>query len=332
MLIINKYIYIHTKLMSTDKKDTRNQLTRDAGLVFNVNTMKTNMKEFFKNQDLYFSVKNDSGDVTKKLPMFKGSQVAITAVFEQLTRMVFNNVLQYTNTDKSGLRTVTRPILKYSVCLHRGLNEYYNYRMNSFNKNQVYKEQLPFKEDEIAQIMTSVNKKLMFTPKSFNLLCFLLLEAYLDIMSTAYDFIVFANKRTLGPTAISAAVRNRFPDVVSHELCNELSRACAAVGKDIDGGEEDGEQEANDEEEEEAPPPKKSAKNSKTAAKPATKSTKGKSVKAAQIEEDDEDEEEDEGEGDDSDEDEEEEEVIVAKPKKKVVAASSSKKTRKAKH
>jgi len=304
----------------TDKKDTRNQLTRDAGLVYNVNTMKSNMIAFFKNQDLYFTVKSaESGEVTKKLPMFKGSQVSLTAVLEQLTRLVFTNVLQYTNTDKSGLRTVTRPVLKYSVCLHRGLNQYYNYPMNSFNKNQVYKDQLPFKEDEIMQVMNSVNRKLMFTPKAFNMLCFLLLEAYLDVMSTAYDFIVFANKRTLGPTAISAAVKNRFPDVVSHELCNELSRACSAVGKDIDGTEAEGEEEVDndveDESEEEVPKSKKGAK-------AVTKATKGKASKTAHIEEeDDEDISDDSG---DEDEDEEEE-VVVAKPKKKVVASKKTK-------
>jgi hypothetical protein len=301
--------------MSAEKKDHTNKLTTDAGLTFNVNTMRKQMISFFKNQDLYFSVKGENDEVTKKLPMFKGSQVALAAALEQLTKTLLTNVLQFTNKDKSGLRTVTRPMLIYSVCLNKGLNQYYNYRLTSFNKNQVYKDQLPFKEDDVNQLMAGVDKKLMFTPKAFNFLCFLLLEAYLDIMSTGYQFILFADKRSLGPDAVLAAIKNKFPDSISHELCHELTRACNAVGKDLDAGEEG---EAEDAKEEPAPAP---------AAK-KTAPTKGKG-KTAPIEEEDED-----GDGDDDD-DEPEEKVVVTKSSKKSTketapsSGSSDKKTRK---
>ena len=305
--------------MSTDKKDTRNQLTRDAGLVFNVNTMKSSMISFFKNQDLYFTVTNAEGEVSRKLPMFKGSQVAMTAALEQLCRLLFNNVLQYTNRDKSGLRTVTRPVLKYSVFLHKGLNEYYNYRLNSFNKNQVYKEQVPFREDEIVEVMNVVDRKLTFTPKAFNLLCFLLSDAYLEILRTSYDFISFAKKRTLDPRAVSCSIKNRFPDLVNHELCNELSRACAAVGNDIDKNddEEDDDEEEDEVKEEEV----------KSKGKSGGKSTKSaKSKKVEQVDE----ESDDEIESDEESDEESVEEVVARKPSKKAGSNTKGKKARKA--
>lgn len=284
--------------MSAEKKDHTNKLTSDAGLVFNVNTVRKHMISFFKNQDLYFSVKGENDEVTKKLPMFKGSQVALAAALEQLTKTLLTNVHQFTNKDKSGLRTVTRPMLIYSVCLNKGLNQYYNYRLTSFNKNQVYKDQLPFREEDVNQLMSGVDKKLMFTSKAFNFLCFLLLEAYLDTMSTSYQFILFADKRSLTPDAVQFAIKNRFPDSISHELCHELTRACNAVGKDIDAGEEG---EADEAKEEPAPAP-----STKKSAPPV----KGKG-KAAPIDEEDED-----GDGDEGD-DEPEEKVVVTKPAKK---------------
>ena len=312
--------------MSAEKKDTRNQITRDAGLLYNVNTMKKDMIEFFKNQDLKFTVTNAEGETSRKLPMFRGSQVALTATLQELTKSLLTNVLQITNRDKSGLRTVTRPLLKYSIHLHKGFEKYYGYRLESFNKNQVYKEQLPFKEDDVNQVMNNVDRKLTFTPKAFNLLCFLLLEAYLEVLRTAYDFISFAGKRTLTPSAISAAIKNRFPDIVSYELCNELSRACAAVGDDIykkdDGDEEDDDEDEEDEEEEQVVKSKTSKKTSKKASK-----------KTEQIEEeDDEDDNEDEDEDEDV-EDESEEEVVVAKKAatKKKSTKTGKKKARKSK-
>jgi len=306
--------------MSAEKKDHTNKLTVDAGLTFNVNTMRKHMISFFKSQDLYFSVKGENDEVTKKLPMFKGSQVALAAALEQLTKTLLTNVLQFTNKDKSGLRTVTRPMLIYSVCLNKGLNQYYNYRLTSFNKNQVYKDHLPFREDDVNQLMSGVDKKLMFTPKAFNFLCFLLSEAYLDTISTAYQFILFADKKSLTPDAVLAAIKNRFPDSISHELCHELTRACAAVGKDLDAGDEG---EADEAKEEPAPAP--------AAKKSAPTSSKGKG-KAAPI-----DEEEDDGNDDDGD-DEPEEKPVVTKSSKKGTSStkeaatsggSSDKKTRK---
>lgn len=299
--------------MSGEKKDHSNKLTRDAGLTFNVNTVRTSMISFFKNQDLYFTVKGENDEVTKKLPMFKGSQVALAAALEQLTKMLLSNVLQFTNKDKSGLRTVTRPLLIYSVCLNKGLNQYYSSRLSSFDKNQVYKDQLPFKEDDVTKLMQEVDKKLMFTPKAFNFLCFLLLNAYLDTMSTSYQFISFADKRSLGPDAVLASVKNRFPDSVSHELCHELSRACTAVGKALDD-----EEEGEAEEKKEEPAPSTSSK--KAAAAPTSIKSKGKA--AAPIEEEDNEDEDDNDE--ESEEKEKEKEKASTKSSKKGTTTTSS--------
>ncbi len=290
-------------------KDTRNALTKKAGLRFNVNTVKKDMGKFYKNSDLLFDVevKDENGDVTneRKPPMYRAAHVAISAALEQLTTLILHNVLGFTNQDKTSIRTVTRPVLKYSVFLHSGLNQYYNYALNnSFNKNVVYKAQVPITDDEMSVVTDAVNRHFKFTNKGSNLLYFLLSTAYLDILRTAYDLIFFAKKRTLDPTAIATAIRLRFPDNVSHELCTELSRACAAVGNDPDEVDDD---DAGDDESE-----KKTTSSKKKASK---------SNREAKIEQSDEEFEEgsDDELEEDSDELEEdsEEEVVETKPKKK---------------
>ena len=82
-----------------------NQITKDAGLVFNVNSVKGNMKTFYANQDL-------------EKPQFKGGQIAITACLQKFCDYMVRNVHKATAVDKSGVRRVTRSTLRYCVLSH----------------------------------------------------------------------------------------------------------------------------------------------------------------------------------------------------------------------
>jgi hypothetical protein len=279
------------------------------------------MKKFFNGHGLTFEVKTtrkdeDTGEqysaVEQKGPMYKGSQTALTAVVEDFTRFLFENVRQYTNRDKTGMRTVNITMLKYSIYLHPGLKRYYLPHMDTYTsvKDTIHSNSLPVKEDEVRAVMDDVDRHLDFTPKAFNFFCFLVNTMYNDLLRTSYEFLNFAGKRTLGPRVISAAVRNRFDGSVSGRLLTELSRACAAAGNDIDAVDND-EDESDDEEEEEQTTKAKKGSTTKKASK--------NSKRTAQIESEDEDEDLDE----DLDEDDEElesEEEEEAPPKKKQAA------------
>ena len=88
--------------MSTEKKP--NKLTEKAGLTFNVNTIKSKLKDYYEGQSL-------------TTPMFSGGHTALTASLEKLWEMLLQECLKKVGKDKSGVRQVNRELLQYSVCM-----------------------------------------------------------------------------------------------------------------------------------------------------------------------------------------------------------------------
>lgn len=205
-----------------EKKERRtNKLTAESGLIFNVNTIKANMKTYFESQQL-------------DQPIFSGSHVAVTGAIQKLCELILRSALQHTTKDKSGMKPVTRQLLKYSVCLNSGLNDYYYMKMLRFDKHQIYADQFPVVKKELDMIITSIDERMILTPKAFNLLTFLLMKAYLDIVSTAYQFMRCAKRKTLDATVVVYAIQNRFTDSIAIDLCSEVSRAMKAIGEEVE--------------------------------------------------------------------------------------------------
>jgi histone H3/H4 len=251
-LIFKQYInkaYIHLKVTKLYTIKMANKLTQDAGLVFNVNTVKQHMIHFFETQDIYFEYKDKtSGETKRKLPMFSGSQTAMTAFIERLCTILVRQANKCTDKDKSGLRNVTRPRAKVAVLLDDSLSSVFSWKLRSFNRMQVYSDQLPVARKEFDRVCDAVDKNLRLTPRAHNLICFLLLEAYLEVLNTAYEMIAFAGRRTLDANAVLSAVRLRFPDNLSHELSTEMTRAVSAAGEEVTtpGNDEDKDENANE--------------------------------------------------------------------------------------
>ena len=82
-----------------------NKLTQTAGLTFNVNTVKTKLKKFYESRDI-------------PCPMFSGGHTAITASLEKLYELILKDCIKRTGKDKSGVRTVNREMLLYSVMMN----------------------------------------------------------------------------------------------------------------------------------------------------------------------------------------------------------------------
>lgn len=319
-----------------------NQATKDAGLLFNVNLTRSNIVRHLKTHDMLCeTVDKESKETQHKLPMLSGSPVATTSVIERTCRMLLTNALKYTNKDNSGLRTVTRPALKQAVLLNEDWNRYFASKWTGFNKNHMYADQVPVSPKEFSSVVDSINNKLKLTNRATNMLNWMLAEIYVDIIHTAFEFITFAGKRTMNADSIASAVRNRFPDNISHELVTEINRATDAAGEgeaanvnaeDRDHDQSGAESSDSDNEDEAA-----GAESSSSKKAPRTKNAnanatakvkaKGKKGKVEQIEDEasDANAEASGSSEDEEEEEDEEEQATKAKPKAKGKSTASAK-------
>jgi hypothetical protein len=292
-----------------------NQKTLKAGLTWNVNTVSQYTKNLFKSKGYVFETKDkESGEVTEKAPQLSNGPTAITSAIQEIAQMLLKITAKKTVTDISGVNTLNRSIVTDAIRLNPEWNEYYNWKLQSFNKDQMYDGVLPVSSKELQQFINNFDKNFIMTPKARNLFIFMISEAYVQIVNTAFHFIKFANKKTLSSESIKAAVNISFPSTIAKALITRIDRAISAAGDDVD--DEDGEENEavkdsdNDQSDDEAP-----AKKTKKAAKGKkdTKSTKTKKV--AKIEESDGDESNDDADEQASSEDEVQE-VVKSKGKK----------------
>ncbi len=214
------------------EKTAANKLTEKAGLAFNINTVKANMKSYFENQAV-------------ALPMFSGSHTAMTAVIQKMAELLLKYCMSHLSKDKTGIKNVARPTLKTVVCLNADMNEYFYLKMLKFKKNGMYCDQIPVSRKEFDAMCTNLDKSLVLTAKAYNFLAYLLNEVYLDVLSTAYQFMTYAKKKTLDASVIMYAVRNRFPDNIAHDLCTEVNRAMLAVGEEVEKVADDEDKDTN---------------------------------------------------------------------------------------
>jgi len=214
-----------------------NKLTEKAGLIFNINTFKNSMKTFFDSHD-------------KEKPKFSGAHVAITATIQKLCQIIIMNTKHLTNKDKSGLRTITRLHFKSAILQNDGLKKYYGIKATTFNKNYVYSDQMPISKVHFNEVVTKVNKELQVTPKAYNFICFLLTEAYLDILNTSYQFISYAKRKSLDGTSVIYSVKNRFEDDISSKICEEINKTMKNTGdKNFEDNEEEQKEESEEDDE-----------------------------------------------------------------------------------
>ena len=201
-------------------KSGPNNLTIKAGLTFNINTVKNKLKDYY-NQN-------------SKAPMFSHGQIAITAVLEKLYELILRECVKTIGKDKSGLKLVNRDGLQHSIILHEEFKQYYLMKLTHFEKDQLYKDQLPISIGEMDKVMERVESDLSLTSKAKNLLCFFLLKAFLDIASTCHQFLEFSKRKSLDANCVMYSIRNKFPDGLAHELCCEVTTVMKAFGEDIE--------------------------------------------------------------------------------------------------
>lgn len=175
-----------------------NKLTLTAGLTFNINTVKRAMNDMFDTND-------------QKKPTYKKSQIALTALLESVCEYLVKNACNLTTEDKSGIRRVTRPVLRLSVKTNKDTNLFFEPMIESYyQKTSIYSKQLPMSSDEMNKLISSVNEKLVFTGKAYNMLAFMLVEIFNRVLKQAVLFMEYSNKKSLDDRAVLFSVKNSF--------------------------------------------------------------------------------------------------------------------------
>ena len=299
------------------EKPKTNSMTEKAGLTFNVNPFREGIITYHRNRNL-------------TIPKVNKAHVVLAATLEKLCHLVVNEALKHVKKDKTGLKTITRPVLKYAVMLNKDLDTYYHMHLKLFNPDQDYLAQLPVTRKTLRYFLDNkVGKNHRLTNKASNLLNYLLMTLYIDTLRVAHDLLAFSGKKKINKPTVKSALRVLLKDsALCASLTEEINRAFSAV----EGEKDEGDEESDDEVEE-----------VKTKAKSSKQKTKGKKktepLEQSSDEDNDEDDdadsdeddaeddaEDDEGEDDAEDDEGDDDEDAEKTEPKKVVAKKTKKK------
>lgn len=217
------------------EKDKRNQITKLAGLTFNVNTVKADIREYYQSQNL-------------PMPMFSSGQVAVTAMLEKLLDILLKATLQHAEKAKDGIKQIVPANIQYAILTDPELKRFFQMKLEDYNDKNVYANSFPVNKQELTAFLDNIDKTVKLDNKGANLMTYLLVEAYHDVLVSASHFLTFAKKRSMNGKCVLAVVNDRFPSGLSKVLETEIVRAVDAVGDVIkEGNEEEGEAPAEEE-------------------------------------------------------------------------------------
>jgi hypothetical protein len=284
-----------------NEKHVHNKATTAAGLRFNVNDTKRWIKKQFKLDDKYYIVDQKDEETIKKYPNISNGHIGLTAAVEAMNNSIIKSIVDRLPKEKSGLYSCNRATIINSIQLDNNLNPFFQKFLSAFDSDVDYTAQLWISKKDISEYIDTVySKNIMLDNTAYNLISYLLLRFAVVLVSTGFNLMSYANKKSIDYKSILYAVNIHLSDEVANYI---IMRVEDAVGKSGDKDKKDDEDE--DEEDSEDDEPKK--KTDKTV-KVSSKNNKSKTSAANNS-----DSESDEESDDDVESSEEEEEE---KPKK----------------
>lgn len=203
------------------EKTSPNRITEKAGLSCNVNTVRNKLKDFFESQSI-------------DTPKFNGGHVAMTATLQKMLTMILKECLKTTGKDKSGVKLVNRETVQYSMLMHTGFNQYFLVKLNQFDGDQMYRDQVPISTAEMDSVVLGVDPDLSLSPKARNLICYLLLKVFLDVTHTCSHLLNYAGKKSLNAKCVMYSIGIKFPDSIAQDLKTEVSNVAKLFGIELD--------------------------------------------------------------------------------------------------
>jgi len=193
--------------------------TKQANLVFNT---KSSKKHIISNLST-----NDESSVK-----IKGAHIALAAALEQFVVLFSERLKKYTVKDKSGLRTVTKDIIKKTL-RHFDNNDFGEF----FNQSVVYKFDRDFKYynsffinlKSYKLVVESVYDDMKFTEPADNFFFFMLTKVTNKLIRFSNLFIQYAKKKTLDSRSFMHAINVIFEGELAFKLNQAVEKAVTLV-------------------------------------------------------------------------------------------------------
>lgn len=259
-----------------------NQATKSAGLTFNVESVKKDLKQYYETHFEKHGEQKEGDNKVLVVPQFTGGQIAMSAFLQKLYELVLQECLRCVPKDKSGVRHVTLENLQYTILLNKGLEQYFLTSLKYYDTNQIYEHGCPVVRSEMDEVRDSVSKELAFSNQAHNMVCYLLTKAFTDVAHDCHYMIEYAKKRTFSGRCVLFAVSAKFHESIAVELRSAIMTACKSADYDLEDKQEqqEGQEGENKEEQEAETQTKDTKKQPKKDAKVDTKTeTKQKDVK-----------------------------------------------------
>ena len=261
-----------------------NQETVKSGLNFNVKYFKTHLKKYYEKRNVYVTVVKEGKEEEKKLPMISGSHVATTAIIESLTHYILSNIKDRVKQDKTNLRRLDRPTLRTFILESDDeLKKFFLSYDSLFDSSRDYDEGFSVtKKDFTTYINTFMGTEFYLTEKAFNYFYFIISTVFYQLADRAKILMLYAKKRTINSSCMTAALETMFDEKLSHIIINNVHKAMTLYNhKDEEKNEEKNEEkdkkkskkDSDKEDSDKEEPVKKSSKKAKKDKK-TKKSTK----------------------------------------------------------
>jgi hypothetical protein len=226
----------NTKTEQTEAEEPSgpNKLTIEAGLTFNVTPFKQSCKTFATNND-------------HEMPKIgKGSQVGLTSFNESLCKAILESALHQTEESKAGLKNFTEQNLKNSVLLNDDLASFFKGHLHLYDSTLDYSSQYCVTRKQLKAFVDKIfGSTFNLKVDGITFLTYLLVKASSVIMSTAFELISYAKKKTLDGQSILSAININFIGELAETLKTKTNEAIKRTTNTEVGEEGDEEEEEN---------------------------------------------------------------------------------------
>ena len=192
-----------------------------------------------KQADLVFNTKRSKKHIVSSLSTndessvkIKGAHIALAAALEQFVLLFSDRLKKYTVKDKSGLRTVTKDIMK------KTLRHFDNLDFGEFfNSSVIYKYDKDFKYynsffislKSYKVVLETACDEMKFTEPADNFFFFMLTKVSNKLIRFANLFTQYAKKKTLDSRSLEHAVNVIFEGELAFKLNQAIDKAVSLV-------------------------------------------------------------------------------------------------------
>ena len=208
------------------KKGKLNKATLESHLNFNVNIFKKWIKQKLLTDEKFCEYKD-----TQNIPKLSGSHIALTAMNEELCKIILERTIERLTKEKNGLYLITFKEIYDIIMIDPDLRKNLYSYLDMYDCTLSYKDQYCISEKCIKEYIDNVfNKSIDINNGAFNLLMYLLLKTCVRIIDSAYVVIQAMKRKTIGAKIIISCVSIHFSGTMHHLLQMKIDETIKLYG------------------------------------------------------------------------------------------------------